>query len=790
MSQGAAAIDFTEFDAIPVERSGPLIDKIGLLKEFGNIGNIPEFLTRNLRLCGYTRPTPVQKHAIPCAFAGRDVMCCAQTGSGKTCAFLLPAVARMDADYIPPPESDSAAAPRVVILSPTRELASQIWGEARKLVHRSSFRATQVYGGVEARPQLTELARGCDICVATPGRLIDFIKRGVMSMRRCLYLVLDEADRMLDMGFEPQIRDIVEGQDMPSSKDGRQTLLFSATFPREIQLLASDFLKLYVWVGVGRVGSTTENITQRVVQVEEHSKVEQMLPLLEEVEGRTLLFVEQKKTASWLLSWLTARSVSATAIHGDRTQSEREAALSDFKSGRARVLVATDVAARGLDIAEVKHVINYDMPGNIDDYVHRIGRTARIGSKGHATSLYATGPTGSNRNVGQQVYKLMSDHGQEIPPWFEAEFGGAGGRGRGGKAAGAGASAAAAAGASGESNQNLDSTTFGGQDARDTDKVRLPTYLSLSAPRGVRCDKVSRCVRVWTYRACRAMRGREGAARTMINLARLAAVAAVAVRVASVAVAEAVGVAASAAVAATVGPPAAEEEEVVTLASAAAWAPVKSTVWASRHLLHSRRRRRRRRQWMCNTASVCAELPAWVNSGTRAQQHVQLLQHAAPKQRPRNHWRAGQYLPSAAAAGATSPLLRRAGVHAALDSSPHQLLHLLFLLVTRPVAVDHRHDCGGQRWHLGVWVWRLGADLEDVAAYPDQHEYAGARDSDEHRCHLACGLAVPATAPRVPHRARRVATAAGVRRRRLHIGCLDRRPSVLRNVLGQHGGGR
>eukprot|EP01046_Picozoa_sp_COSAG06_P017747 COSAG06_NODE_1214_length_10237_cov_116.386664_7_plen_587_part_00 len=490
MSQGAAAIDFTEFDAIPVERSGPLIDKIGLLKEFGNIGNIPEFLARNLRLCGYTRPTPVQKHAIPCAFAGRDVMCCAQTGSGKTCAFLLPAVARMDADYIPPPESDSAAAPRVVILSPTRELASQIWGEARKLVHRSSFRATQVYGGVEARPQLTELARGCDICVATPGRLIDFIKRGVMSMRRCLYLVLDEADRMLDMGFEPQIRDIVEGQDMPSSKDGRQTLLFSATFPREIQLLASDFLKLYVWVGVGRVGSTTENITQRVVQVEEHSKVEQMLPLLEEVEGRTLLFVEQKKTASWLLSWLTARSVSATAIHGDRTQSEREAALSDFKSGRARVLVATDVAARGLDIAEVKHVINYDMPGNIDDYVHRIGRTARIGSKGHATSLYATGPAGSNRNVGQQVYKLMSDHGQEIPPWFEAEFGGAGGRGRGGKAAGAGASAAAAAGASGESNQNLDSTTFGGQDARDTDKVRLPTYyLSLSLSLSLRLEE-------------------------------------------------------------------------------------------------------------------------------------------------------------------------------------------------------------------------------------------------------------------------------------------------------------
>ena len=264
---GAVAIDFAQFDAIPVERSGPGNEAFPLLEQFSHITNIPEFLTRNIVLCGYTRPTPVQKHAIPIAFGGRDVMCCAQTGSGKTCAFLLPAVARMDPEYIPPVQSDGAAAPRVVVLSPTRELASQIWGEARKLVHRSNFRATQVYGGVEARPQLTELARGCDVCVATPGRLIDFIDRGVVTMRCCFYLVVDEADRMLDMGFEPQIRDIVENRDMPSCGEGRQTLLFSATFPREIQLLASDFLRAYVWVGVGRVGSTTENITQRVVQV-------------------------------------------------------------------------------------------------------------------------------------------------------------------------------------------------------------------------------------------------------------------------------------------------------------------------------------------------------------------------------------------------------------------------------------------------------------------------------------------------------------------------------------------
>jgi superfamily II DNA/RNA helicase len=244
------------------------------------------------------------------------------------------------------------------------------------------------YGGADIREQMRDLERGVDILVATPGRLVDLIERGRISLSRCVFMVLDEADRMLDMGFEPQIRRIVEGEDMPSHRNGnRQTMMFSATFPKEIQRLAADFLYDYIFLAVGRVGSTHENITQRVEYVDDHIKRDVLCRLLRELPGLTLVFVETKRNADAIEDFLCRDGFPATSIHGDRTQREREDALSSFRAGRTPILVATDVAARGLDIPNVIHVINFDMPKDIDDYVHRIGRTGRAGNTGHATAF-------------------------------------------------------------------------------------------------------------------------------------------------------------------------------------------------------------------------------------------------------------------------------------------------------------------------------------------------------------------------------------------------------------------
>jgi probable ATP-dependent RNA helicase DDX4 len=230
--------------------------------------------------------------------------------------------------------------------------------------------------------------QGCHLLVATPGRLIDFVGRGKIGFESVRYLVLDEADRMLDMGFEPEIRRIVETMGMPARTE-RQTLMFSATFPKPIQELAQDFLNDYIFLTVGRVGGTSADIEQHVLQLGEYRKRDKLVELLTaEGMNRTLVFVETKRNADFLASFLSQSGFPTTSIHGDRLQREREEALSDFKSGQAPILVATAVAARGLDIAGVKHVINYDMPSSADEYVHRIGRTGRIGNKGMATSFF------------------------------------------------------------------------------------------------------------------------------------------------------------------------------------------------------------------------------------------------------------------------------------------------------------------------------------------------------------------------------------------------------------------
>ncbi|KFY63062.1 hypothetical protein V496_04224 [Pseudogymnoascus sp. VKM F-4515 (FW-2607)] len=346
-------INFEKYDDIPVEASGHDVPEPVL--KFTN-PPLDDHLLRNIDLAHYKVPTPVQKYSIPIVMGGRDLMACAQTGSGKTGGFLFPILSQA---FINGPSPAPAGAggnfgrqrkayPTSLILAPTRELVSQIFEESRKFAYRSWVRPCVVYGGADIGSQLRQIERGCDLLVATPGRLVDLIERGRISLCNIKYLVLDEADRMLDMGFEPQIRRIVEGEDMPGVQ-GRQTLMFSATFPRDIQMLARDFLKDYVFLSVGRVGSTSENITQKVEYVEDMDKRSVLLDILHtHGAGLTLIFVETKRMADSLSDFLINQNFPATSIHGDRTQRERERALEMFRNGRCPILVATAVAARGM----------------------------------------------------------------------------------------------------------------------------------------------------------------------------------------------------------------------------------------------------------------------------------------------------------------------------------------------------------------------------------------------------------------------------------------------------------
>ncbi|KAF7289893.1 hypothetical protein MIND_01364000 [Mycena indigotica] len=442
-SKQHTGINFEKYDDIPVEATGAQVPEPVTIFTSPPLDPV---LLENIGYARYTNPTPVQKYSIPIVAAGRDLMACAQTGSGKTGGFLFPILsASFSQGPRPPPEQTNPgyrgrkAFPTALILAPTRELVSQIHDEARKFAYRSWVRPAVVYGGADINTQLRQIERGCDLLSATPGRLVDLIERGRISLANIKYLVLDEADRMLDMGFEPQIRRIVQGEDMPGVKD-RQTLMFSATFPRDIQMLAKDFLKDYVFLSVGRVGSTSENITQKIEYVEDHDKRSVLLDILASggKEGPldlTLVFVETKRMADMLSDFLMNNNLPATSIHGDRTQREREMALQTFRTGRTPILVATAVAARGLDIPNVMHVINYDLPSDIDDYVHRIGRTGRAGNTGVSTAFFNRG----NKNIVRELVELLREANQDIPPWLdtvahESSFGGSyrGGRGRGG----------------------------------------------------------------------------------------------------------------------------------------------------------------------------------------------------------------------------------------------------------------------------------------------------------------------------------------------------------------------
>ncbi|KAK8663195.1 hypothetical protein V6N13_025075 [Hibiscus sabdariffa] len=436
--QENSGIKFDAYEDIPVETSGENVPPP--VNTFAEI-DLGELLNQNIRRCKYVKPTPVQRHAIPIILGGRDLMACAQTGSGKTAAFCFPIISGiMREQYVQRPRVARMIYPLALILSPTRELSCQIHDEAKKFSYQTGVKVVVAYGGAPINQQLRELERGVDILVATPGRLVDLLERARVSLQMIRYLALDEADRMLDMGFEPQIRKIVEQMDMPDH-GMRQTMLFSATFPREIQRLASDFLSKYIFLAVGRVGSSTDLIVQRVEFVQESDKRSHLMDLLHAqrengTHGKqtlTLVFVETKKGADSLEHWLCINGFPATTIHGDRTQQERELALRSFKSGKTPILVATDVAARGLDIPHVAHVVNFDLPNDIDDYVHRIGRTGRAGKTGLATAFFNE----SNLSLARSLAELMQEASQEVPVWLtryasRASYGGSKNRRYGG----------------------------------------------------------------------------------------------------------------------------------------------------------------------------------------------------------------------------------------------------------------------------------------------------------------------------------------------------------------------
>ena len=343
---------------------------------FDRLGLIPKLLSAT-KSAGYLRPTPIQQLAIPPALAGRDILGCAQTGTGKTAAFALPILQHLDALVGNKPKL------RALVLTPTRELAAQISESVNTYGADLDLWHTVIFGGVSDKPQIAELRRGVDLLVATPGRLLDLMGRGVVRLEDVELFVLDEADRMLDMGFLPDVRRITK--ELP--KD-RQTMFFSATMPPQIRRLAESLLDRPVSVAVAPVSSTVDLIQQEVFFVKKAEKRKLLAELLrEEAVKHTLVFSRTKHGANRIVRQLEKDGIRAEAIHGNKSQGARTRALDAFRSGDLNVLVATDIAARGIDVDGVTHVINFDLPNVPETYVHRIGRTARAGASGIAWSF-------------------------------------------------------------------------------------------------------------------------------------------------------------------------------------------------------------------------------------------------------------------------------------------------------------------------------------------------------------------------------------------------------------------
>lgn len=395
--------------------------------------SMPEYVQKEVLKQGFLKPSPIQSQGWPMALLGRDMIGISATGSGKTLAFLLPAMIHINAQ----PYLNRGDGPIVLVVAPTRELAMQIKQECDKFGASSEIKNTVVYGGVPKQTQTRDLREGVEIVIATPGRLIDHLESGATNLKRVTYLVLDEADRMLDMGFEPQIRKIVS-----QIRPDRQTLMWSATWPKEVQKMASDFLHDPYEVHVGSLDlRANDMIAQHVHVVSDYEKYPKLVQQLRQhADGsRVIVFVETKKGCDQLTRSLRSEGFPCRCIHGDKTQQERDGTLAEFKAGDVPILIATDVAARGLDVKDIRVVVNFDMPNNIEDYIHRIGRTGRAGARGIAVSFF----TEKSSKMAKELVEIMYEAKQEVPSALSAmvqnsgygaagnRYGGSGG-GRGG----------------------------------------------------------------------------------------------------------------------------------------------------------------------------------------------------------------------------------------------------------------------------------------------------------------------------------------------------------------------
>jgi ATP-dependent RNA helicase RhlE len=378
-------------------------EKIDAGLSFAELDLAPEVL-QAVRDAGYTHPTPIQQQAIPLALAGRDLIGLAQTGTGKTAGFTLPIVHNLISAPITDEKGEPAHRVRVLILTPTRELAAQVEESFRKYGKYTQLRVVPIFGGVGIEPQSKALRRGVDVVVATPGRLLDHMERQNVSFNDLEVLVLDEADRMLDMGFAPQLNRIVS--EIPPY---RQTLLFSATMPPEVEALARTYLRKPVVVQIGRRSEAVSTVTHAVYPVPRERKTMLLVELLKQSDmDSVLIFTRTKHGADRVVNHLEDAGIAATAMHADKSQGERTRALEDFKSGKIRVLVATDIAQRGLDVSGISHVINYDVPQQPEDYVHRIGRTGRAAATGDAYTFMSTDEIAMVRTIERMI-------GQQIP---------------------------------------------------------------------------------------------------------------------------------------------------------------------------------------------------------------------------------------------------------------------------------------------------------------------------------------------------------------------------------------
>lgn len=366
----------------------------------------PDYLLHEIKKAGFRKPTPIQCQGWPMTLSGRDCIGIAKTGSGKTLTFILPAIVHINAQPLLLPGDG----PIALILTPIRELATQILAECHKFGQTSRIKYTCIVGGIEKHGQIRDLKEGVEIVIGTPGRLVDFLEKKFTNLKRVTYLVLDEADRMLEMGFERHIRCICR-----MIRPDRQMLLWSATWPKEVEVLARDFTKNAIQITIGKVGSLNINkdIKQVINIVQERDKKNKLCDVLEKVTdgSKVLIFCETKRACDALCNALQKDGWPIQAMHGDKDQQERDRAMDEFRSGKTPMLIATDLASRGIDVKGIGFVINFDFPGTLEEYVHRCGRTARAGKKGTAISFF----TAQDRKKAPGLIQILRDSGNIVP---------------------------------------------------------------------------------------------------------------------------------------------------------------------------------------------------------------------------------------------------------------------------------------------------------------------------------------------------------------------------------------